>query len=60
MPNGICEQFKADGFVCPVNLRKNLFTMAGCNNIPHNPNSITPKYNFGQEREKIPQFTTPT
>ena len=74
--NGICEQFKADGVVCPVNLRKNLFTTTAYDNIDHNPSSTTAKDafhgigvsvfqhpdgdNFGQEREEIPQFTAPS
>ena len=65
--DGIFEQFKADGVVCPVNLRKNLFTAAAYDNIDHNPSSTTakdafhgtgvsvfqhPDDNFDQEREK--------
>ena len=46
MANGICKQFKADGVVCPVNLRKNLFTMAAYGNVYHNPSTTTAKNVF--------------
>ena len=65
--NAICEQFKADGVVCPPKLIKNIFTTAA---YDHNPSSTTakeafhgtgisvfqhPDYNnLGAEREKIP------
>ena len=35
------QQYDSEGVVCPLNLRKNLFTTAAIDNIDHNPSSTT-------------------
>ena len=35
------QQYESDGTVCPLILRKNLFTTAAMDNLDHNPSSTT-------------------
>ena len=44
--NAICEQFGADGVVCPLKLHRNIFATAAYDNIDHNPSSTTSKEAF--------------
>ena len=44
--NGVCEQFKVDGVVCPPKLHSGLFTSAAVDNLDYNPTSTTAKESF--------------
>ena len=44
--NTICEQFRADGIVCPPKLRCGIHTSAAVDNIDYNPTSSTAKDSF--------------
>lgn len=39
--NKVSAQFKAENVVCPLNLKRNLFTTSAVDNIDHNPSSTT-------------------
>ncbi|MES9881624.1 MAG: hypothetical protein ABW185_12160, partial [Sedimenticola sp.] len=41
MGNRVCEQFERESLVCPVSLRKGIFTTSAVDNIDHNPTSTT-------------------
>jgi hypothetical protein len=41
MGNNVCRHFEAEGVVCPLQLRKGIFTTAAVDNIYHNPSSTT-------------------
>ena len=41
--NGVCQQYQTENVVCPLKLRKELFTVAAVDNIDHNPSSTTAK-----------------
>ncbi len=42
----ICQQYSADGVVCPLKLNSGLFTTAAVDNIDYNPTSATAKESF--------------
>ena len=42
----LCQKYADDGFVCPPNLKKGLFTLAAIDNIDHNPTSSTATSSF--------------
>ena len=44
--NGVCQQYQTENVVCPLKLRKELFTVAAVDNIDHNPSSTTAKDSF--------------
>ena len=44
--NKVSEQFEKDGLVCPLDLRKDLFTTGCVDNIDHDPSSRTAKDSF--------------
>ena len=41
-----CERFELEKTVCPLNLRKGLFTYGAIDNIDHNPSSSTSQRSF--------------
>ena len=41
MGNKVCTHFESEGVVCPLELRKGIFTTAAVDNIDHNPTSTT-------------------
>ena len=44
--NAICRKFRGENLVCPVKLRKGIFTTSAVDNIDHNPSSNTAKGSF--------------
>ena len=44
--NQLCDQYEADGIVCPPKLQKGLFTTSAIDNIDHNSSSNTAKTSF--------------
>ena len=46
MGNKICERFALEKTVCPLTLRKGLFTYGAIDNIDHNPSSLTLQSSF--------------
>ena len=44
--NAICRKFQDENLVCPVRLRKGIFTSSTVDNIDHNPSSNTAKGSF--------------
>ena len=44
--NSVCQQYQTENVVCPLKLRKELFTVAAVDNIDHNPSSTTAKDSF--------------
>ncbi len=42
----VCQQYSADGVVCPLKLNSGLFTTAAVDNIDYNPTSATAKESF--------------
>ena len=39
-------EYQANGLVCPVDLKKNVFTTAATDNLGHNPSSATAESSF--------------
>lgn len=58
LANSMCEQFKADGVVCPSNLRKGLFTVGALDNLDYNPSSMTAQGSFHGTSISIIQHPT--
>ena len=46
LANSVCNRYIQDNVVCPLGLRKSLFTVAAVDNIDHNPSSTTAKESF--------------
>ena len=46
MGNNVCRHFESEGVVCPLKLRKGIFTTAAVDNINHNPTSTTAEGSF--------------
>ena len=46
MGNDLCDQYNSDQVVCPLKLRKQLFTVAAVDNIDHNPTATTARGAF--------------
>ena len=44
--NSICVQFEEEGVVCPLKLKRSLFTTANVDTIDHNPSVRTAKDSF--------------
>jgi len=44
--NGLCTQYERDGVVCPLQLRKGVFTTGQVDNIDHNPRLVSAKNSF--------------
>ena len=44
--NQVCMEYQANGLVCSVDLKKNVFTTAAIDNLYHNPSSATTKSSF--------------
>ena len=44
--SGICKRFEDEGIVCPLQLRKSLFTVGALDNIDHNFSSTTAQGSF--------------
>ena len=44
--NSVCQRYEREQLVCPIALRKGLFTTAAVNNIDHNPSATTSKDSF--------------
>ena len=44
--NSVCRRFEEDGVLCPIKLRKALFTTAAIDNIDHNTSSATAHGSF--------------
>ena len=44
--NQVCKEYQANGLVCPVDLKKNVFTTAAIDNLNHNPSSATAESSF--------------
>ena len=56
--NKVSEQFEKDGLVCPLDLRKDLFTTGCVDNIDHDPSSRTAKHSFHGTAISITQHPT--
>ena len=56
--NKVSEQFEKDGLVCPLDLRKDLFTTGCVDNIDHDPSSRTAKDSFHGTAISITQHPT--
>ena len=41
MGNSACARFESEGVICPLKLRKGVFTTSAVDNIDHNPSSVT-------------------
>ena len=41
LANSVCERYESEGLVCPLQLRKNVFTTAAMDNLDQNPSSTT-------------------
>ena len=59
MGNKACAQFESDGVVCPIRLRKAVFTTAAVDNIDHNPSSTTAHRSFHGTGISLFQHPTP-
>jgi hypothetical protein len=46
LATSVCNHFKSTGKVCPLNLKKGLFTIGAIDNIDHNPSSTTAQGSF--------------
>ena len=46
MGNSVCAQFEKEGVVCPLSMRKSLFTTGSVDNIDHDTSSRTAKDSF--------------
>ena len=44
--NQVCMDYQANGLVCPVDLKNNVFTTAPIDTLDHNPNSATAESSF--------------
>ena len=44
--NQVCIDYQANGLVCPVDLKNNVFTTAPIDTLDHNPNSATAESSF--------------
>ena len=56
--NKVCAQFEKDGLVCPLLLRKSLFTTGCVDNIDHDPSSRTAKDSFHGTAISVTQHPT--
>ena len=54
----LCNQFEVDTVVCPVNLRKGIFTVGALGNLDYNPSSTTAQGSFHGTGISIIQFPT--
>lgn len=52
----MCQQFHAEGIVCPSNLRKGLFCVGALDNIDYNPSSTTSQGSFHGSGISVIQF----
>ena len=59
MGNKACAQFESDCVVCPIRLRKGVFTTAAVDNIDHNPSSTTAHGSFHGTGISLFQHPTP-
>ena len=57
--SAICKRFREENLVCPVNLRRGLFTIGALDNIDHNPSSTTAQGSFHGTGISVFQFPTP-
>jgi hypothetical protein len=60
MATSVCDKFKSDGVVCPMNLRSGLFTVGALDNLDHNPSSTTSEGSFHGTGISVFQFPTET
>ena len=73
MVASLCKQFHEDGVVCPISLRKSLFTVGAIDNIDHNLTSMSASSSFhgtgislfqnptvSRRGEERPQVSLPT
>ena len=44
--NAVCEKYEEEGVVCPIKLKKGIFTVGAVDNIDHNPSSLMSKDSF--------------
>jgi len=44
--NYVSDCYESEGVVCPLNMKKRVFTTAAVDNIDHNPSSVTAKGSF--------------
>ena len=58
LANSVCNRYLEDDTVCPVNLRKGLFSVGALDNIDHNPTSVTAEGSFHATDISIFQFPT--
>ena len=58
LASAVSEQYKDQGVVCPVNLRKNVYVVEALDNIDYNPSSATSKDSF--QATAISIFQCPT
>ena len=54
----ICKRFREENLVCPVNLRRGLFTIGALDNIDHNPSCTTAQGSFHGTGISVFQFPT--
>lgn len=59
MGNRACAQFESERVVCPITLRKGVFTTAAVDNIDHNPSSTTAQGSFHGTGISLFQHPTP-
>jgi len=42
----VIQRFESNGIVCPLNMKKGIFTTAAIDNIDHNPSAVSAKSSF--------------
>ena len=60
LARSVAERYHTDGIVCPMNLRKGLYTVGAIDNLDHNPSSQTAKGSFHGTGISIFQVATET
>ena len=60
LAHSVTEKYHTDGIVCPMNLRKGLYTAGAIDNLDHNPSSQTAKGSFHGTGISIFQAVTET
>ena len=58
LASSVCKRFTEEGIVCPVLLRKNLFTVEALDNIDHKSSSTTAEGSFHGTGISVFQFPT--
>ena len=58
LAGSVYDRFQSEGIVCPINLRKGLYTVGALDNIDHNPSSTTAQGSFHGTGISVFQFPT--